>query len=94
MQNDLQAWSARNFPNAEFVPAKSKCDLIPLSDSSRQWNTAPCTLAIRDHGSSDVTKVKVWSGSNGSAILFHVDDPHFDRNDNEAWRQLFASGQG
>lgn len=94
MVSDLQAWSAKHYPDADFVRDQSSCDLIPIPDPGG-WATAPCTLAVRSRGASTVTRVHVWAGSSsGGYLLFHVYDPDFDPTSNQAWEQLAKSGQG
>lgn len=94
MLADLQAWSERHYRNTNFVPSDSSCNLIPIPQSSHQWKAAACTLALQGGGTSDIKKSKVWAGSNGSYVLFHVDDPSFDPTSNQAWDQLAKSGTG
>lgn len=91
MLSDLQAWSAKHYPNAHFDADKSSCDLIADPSSSAQWEAAECTLALQTSGSARIEKYDVWAGSNGSAVLFHLDDPSFDPTSNRAWDQLAKS---
>lgn len=94
MLDALQRWSAKHYPHSDFVREESSCDLIPMPPPG-QWEEVPCTLAIRNQGSSAVATVNVWAASSGEGyLLFHVEDPSFDHTSNRAWEQLAKSGRG
>ena len=86
MLDGLAHWASIEYPKAEFVRAKSHCQLVPMfrDNDKSQYVVRKCKLATRVSGSSNLIVTDVFVAGRDSGIIFHLKTPDFDQNDDHA----------